>query len=190
MEISKTIYLIERKDWRKWLARNHDKEKDIWLVYYRKSSGKPRISYNDAVEEAICYGWIDGIVKGIDEERFAQRFSPRRKKSNLSAINRERIADLIENGKMTEFGMKAIEGLFDEDYKMNFIIPQDILYELQKDKQTWEKFQGFSERYKRIRIEYIEMMRNRNRKEFDKRLNYFAKMTRKNKQFGFVKEMV
>jgi len=190
MEISKTAYFVKRKDWRKWLAKNHDKEKDIWLIYYRKAFGKPRISYNDAVEEAICYGWIDGIVKGIDEEKFAQRFSPRRKKSNLSAMNRERITDLIENGKMTEFGMRAVEGLFDKDHKVNFIIPKDILKELKKNKQTWENFQSFSDRYKRIRIAYIEGVRKRDGEEFNKRLNNFLKMTGKNKQFGFVKEMI
>ena len=68
MEISKIIYVTKRKEWRAWLAKNHKKEKEIWLVYYRKASGKPRIPYNDAVEEALCYGWIDSTVKRIDEE--------------------------------------------------------------------------------------------------------------------------
>ena len=190
MEISKTAYFVKRKDWRKWLAKNHDNEKEIWLIYYRKASGKPRISYNDAVEEAICYGWIDGIVKGIDEEKFAQRFSPRRKKSNLSEMNRQRITDLIENGKMTEFGMRAVEGLFVKDSNLDFIIPEDILNELKKNKQTWENFQGFSERYKRIRIAYIEGVRTRDKKEFDKRFNNFVKMTGKNKQFGLVRDVM
>jgi uncharacterized protein YdeI (YjbR/CyaY-like superfamily) len=91
MDIGKTLYVTDRKDWRDWLARNHMTESEIWLVYYRKLTGKPRIPYNDAVEEALCYGWIDSQQKGIDEERFAQRFSPRRPKSALSEMNRERI---------------------------------------------------------------------------------------------------
>ena len=102
----------------------------------------------------------------------------------------ERITDLIENGKMTEFGMEAVEGLFDKDHRVNFVIPKDILKELKKDKQTWENFRGFSDRYKRIRIAYIEGVRTRDDKEFDKRLNHFLKMTGKNKQFGFVKDMM
>ena len=78
MDIGKTLYVTDRKQWRSWLAKNHTKAKEIWLIYYRKSSGKKRIPYNDAVEEALCYGWIDSIMKSIDEKSFAQRFSPRK----------------------------------------------------------------------------------------------------------------
>ena len=79
MQITKTLYVIERYEWRAWLAKHHDTEKDIWLIYYKKQSGEPRIPYNDAVEEALCFGWIDSTVKGIDENKYAQRFSPRKK---------------------------------------------------------------------------------------------------------------
>jgi uncharacterized protein YdeI (YjbR/CyaY-like superfamily) len=64
-----TLYVTDRKEWRAWLSKNHDKENEIWLIYYRKSSGKRRIPYNDAVEEALCFGWIDSINKNIDKER-------------------------------------------------------------------------------------------------------------------------
>ena len=100
MDIGKTLYVTDRKDWRKWLSRNYEKEKEIWLIYYRKHSNKPRISYNAAVEEALCYGWIDSTFKGIDEEKFAQRFSPRRPKSKLSEMNKERIQQLIQKKKI------------------------------------------------------------------------------------------
>ncbi|MFA9455094.1 MAG: YdeI family protein, partial [Candidatus Aminicenantaceae bacterium] len=73
MEIGKTLYVTGREDWRDWLARNHASEEEVWLIYYRKSTGKPRIPYNDAVEEALCFGWIDSQQKGMDVERFAQR---------------------------------------------------------------------------------------------------------------------
>ena len=190
MKMGETLYLVKRKDWRKWLAKNHDKKKDVWLIYYRKASGKPRISYNDAVEEALCYGWIDGIVKGIDEEKFVQRFSPRRTKSVLSEMNRERIKTLIKNKQMTEFGIKAIEKIFDENSEKEFKVPRDILLRIRRDKQTWKNFQNFPESYKRIRIAYIEGVRKRDGEEFNKRLNNFLKMTAKNKRFGFVKEMI
>lgn len=190
MEIGKTLYLIKRKDWRVWLSKNHDREKEIWLVYYKKSSGKPRISYNDAVEEALCYGWIDSIAKGVDEEKFVQRFSPRRKRSNLSEMNRERIKALIKNKQMTEFGMRALENIFDENSEKEFRIPRDILLKLKRDKQVWENFQNFPGNYKRIRIAYIDGARTRSSEEFNKRLNNFLKMTAKNKRFGFVKEMI
>ena len=100
MNLGKTLYITNRKDWHSWLQKNHNKEKEIWLIYYRKSSNKPRILYNSAVEEALCYGWIDSIIKNIDKEKFAQRFSPRKPKSILSEMNAERIRRLIKQKKM------------------------------------------------------------------------------------------
>jgi len=108
MNVGKTLYVDSRSKWRKWLEKFHDKEKEIWLVFYRKNSGKPRISYNDAVEEALCFGWIDSIEKGIDDEKFAQRFTPRKPKSNLSDSNKERVKRLIKEGKMTKSGLAVL----------------------------------------------------------------------------------
>jgi uncharacterized protein YdeI (YjbR/CyaY-like superfamily) len=187
MEIGKTLYFVDRKDWRLWLSKNYNQEKEIWLIYYRKSSGKSRINYGDAVEEALCYGWIDGIIKGIDKEKFAQRFSPRRPKSNLSEMNKERIRRLIKNKQMTKYGMKAIEKIFDKTDSEKFVVPADILRELKKVKKVWENFQNFPEYYKKIRISYIDEVRNRGKNEFEKRLNNFVKMTSKNKKFGMMR---
>jgi uncharacterized protein YdeI (YjbR/CyaY-like superfamily) len=99
MEISKLLYAKDRNSWRKWLEKNHAKAKDIWLVYYKKSSGKKRIPYNDSVEEALCFGWIDSTMKNVDDICFAQRFSPRRKNSTLSELNKEESDDLSRPGK-------------------------------------------------------------------------------------------
>lgn len=122
MDIGKTLYVDDRKQRRSWLARNHYKGREIWLAYYRKSSsGKPWIPYNDAVEEALCYGWIDSSsLKGIDDERFAQRFSPRRPPSALSEMNRERINRLIKEKKMTTTGLAAVSKFFGEDKERRF----------------------------------------------------------------------
>jgi len=186
MELGKTLYVTDRKQWRSWLAKNHKKEKEIWLIYYRKSSGKKRIPYNDAVEEALCYGWIDSILKGIDEEKFAQRFSPRKSNSVLSQMNRERIHRLIEQKKMTADGLNAVKHVFDASSKNSkYLINDDILRLLRDDEKTWENFQGFPESYKRIRIGWIEEARTRP-ELFKKRLEYFLKMTAKNKKYGMV----
>ena len=187
MEITKTLYVTNRKDWRKWLKENYDKEKEIWLIYYKKASGKPRIPYNDAVEEALCYGWIDSTVKKIDEKRFAQRFSPRKPSSVLSEMNRQRLRKLISEKKMTQAGLDAVAHVFNSEEK--FVIPEDILKNIKADKQAWENFNNLPESYKRIRIAYIEHSRKRGEKEFKKRLNNFIKLTTKNKRFGYVKEM-
>ena len=97
MEIGKTLYVANRREWRAWLRKNYKKERDIWLIYYKKDSGKPRIPYNDAVEEALCFGWIDSIIKKMDAERFVQRFS-KRNKPLVPANNMP--AGVIDKGKV------------------------------------------------------------------------------------------
>ena len=181
MQITKTLYVIERDEWRAWLAKHHDTEKDIWLIYYKKQSGEPRIPYNDAVEEALCFGWIDSTVKGIDENKYAQRFSPRKNGSNWSEMNKVRMRRLIEQGRMTPAGLSKFEG----DAGDSFEIPSDIIEALKQDKKTWEIFEGFPESYKRIRIGFIEMARSRP-DIFQQRLRYFLKMTSQGKRFGMV----
>ncbi len=184
MKLGKTLYVTNRKQWRSWLARNHAKEKEIWLVYYRKSSGRARIPYNDAVEEALCYGWIDSTAKPIDGEKFAQRFTPRRPKSRLSEMNKERIRRLIANKSMTSTGLNAVSHAFDKNQK--FAIAQDILNALKADKQAWKNFQNLPEGYKKVRIGYIESQRRHGKEAFQKSLHNFIKMTAKNKKFGMV----
>ena len=100
MDVTKTLYVTNRDDWRNWLEENYRNEREIWIVYYRKQAGKPRIPYNDAVEEALCFGWIDSIIKNIDQERYAQRFTPRKPQSKFSQTNKERLKKLIEQGKV------------------------------------------------------------------------------------------
>jgi uncharacterized protein YdeI (YjbR/CyaY-like superfamily) len=187
MKLGKTLYVTNRKQWRSWLAKNHNKEKEIWLVYYKKLSGKPRIPYNDAVEEALCYGWIDSTVKYVDEENFAQRFTPRRANSQISALNKERVRKLVKEKRMTSIGLNAIKKVFDLSKKEKLVIPGDILKELKADKKAWENFQKFSESYKRIRIAFIGRRRDYTDGQFQKRLRYFIKMTSKNKRFGMIK---
>jgi uncharacterized protein YdeI (YjbR/CyaY-like superfamily) len=134
MQITKTLYVTKREDWRKWLSKNAKTEKEIWLIYYKISSGKSRIPQDQAVEEALCYGWIDSTMKGIDEEKFAQRFSPRRKTSVLSELNLERVKRLIKSKKMTRLGLKALESHSEKinSSKVELKIAPDILSELKK----------------------------------------------------------
>lgn len=186
MLLGKTLYFTDRKQWRKWLSINGSVEKEIWLVYYRKNSGKLRIPYNDAVEEALCYGWIDSTVKGIDRERFAQRFSPRRPKSCLSEMNKERIRRLIKSKKMTAVGLKAVSKLFD-CVNDEFVIAPDILSALKSDSLAWKHFQSFSLGYKRVRIGFIEGRRRHGHEMFQKSLQYFVKKCSQNKKFGMVR---
>jgi len=180
VKIGKTLYLDNRQAWRAWLAENYDKEKEIWLVYPKKASGKPRILYNDAVEEALCFGWIDSTAKRIDESSYAQRFSPRKPKSKYSEANKQRLRELIKQGKVIPSVKATLSGILDD----KFVVSSDILKEIQANAQAWKNFQKYSTEYKRIRIGFIEGARNRP-SEFQKRLNYFIMMTENDKQFGF-----
>jgi len=190
MEIKNTLYVTDRKDWRKWLAKNHKKQKEVWLIYYRKETKKPRIYYDDAVLEALCYGWIDSIAKKIDAEAFAQRFSVRRPKSELSRMNKERIYELIKEKKMTKWGLAAVAHAFNPkiDKPHNFIIPTDILKALRANRDAWKHFQKMPSSYQRIRIAYIESQKRHSMSMYKKALARFIKMTAQNKRIGFVRE--
>jgi len=112
MEIGETLYVTSRRDFRKWLAKNCRKKEEIWLIFYKKYSGKPSISYDEAVEEALCYGWIDSQQKPIDAEKFARRFTPRKKGSNWAESNIKRAQRMLRNGKMTKAGVTALPSKF------------------------------------------------------------------------------
>lgn len=182
------VHPVDRASWRRWLRANHRSAEDVWLVSYKAHTGKPRIPYNDAVEEALCFGWIDSTVRTIDDDRLAQRFSPRRPTSNLSQMNRERVDKLIKARKMTKAGLAAIAHAYEPGTTQRFVVPPDILAALRADPVAWRNYRRFPAAYRRIRVAYIESARRRPQ-EFEKRLRHFVAMTAKNKRFGFVKEM-
>ena len=174
------LYVAEREAWRLWLQVNYQTENEIWLVYARKQSGKPRIRYNDAVEEALCFGWIDSITKTVDADHYSQRFTPRKARSSYSQTNIERLRRLISQGKVLPEIQAGLGSLLEEE----FVFPPDIEAALRANQQVWQNFQKFSGSYQRIRIAYVETGRNRPG-EFEKRLNHLIRKTEQNKQFGF-----
>lgn len=112
MEIGETLCVDSRDAWRQWLAEHHAEKQEIWLIFYRKASGKSSISYGEAVEEAICFGWIDSQIRSMDEERFARRFTPRREGSAWSSYNRQRAVKMLREGRMTDAGRTSLpEGI-------------------------------------------------------------------------------
>ena len=108
MEIGETLYVTTSDEFRNWLIKNHLTKKEIWLIQYKKATKKPSINYVEAVEEAICFGWIDGFEKGVDAERYAIRFTPRRPKSNWTNTNKERARKMIVQGRMTKAGRATL----------------------------------------------------------------------------------
>jgi uncharacterized protein YdeI (YjbR/CyaY-like superfamily) len=189
MNVGTTLYVKDRKVWRTWLAEHHATASDIWLIYYKKGSGKERIPYNDAVEEALCYGWIDSIVKSRDEQSFVQRFSPRKPKSVLSELNKERVRRLIASKRMRKPGLVALArhlpSLGLPASPVRFVFPKDILDAVRKDPAAWKHYRKFPLTYRRIRIGWIDNSRSRP-EFFRKRLRYFIAMTAKNKRFGTI----
>src|SRR5574341_588687 len=108
IKTGKMLLFRSREELRSWLEKNHDKKAGIWMIYYKKHSRKESIPYDDAVEEALCYGWIDSTVKKYDEERYIQRFTPRKDKSIWSELNKRRVEKMIREGKMTDAGLQKI----------------------------------------------------------------------------------
>jgi uncharacterized protein YdeI (YjbR/CyaY-like superfamily) len=152
-----------RADWRSWLAANHDREAEIWLVYNKRHTGEPRVEYDDAVEEALCFGWIDSIVRTIDENRYAQKFTPRKAKSKWSASNRERFARMVREGKMTPAGLaKApppLEGPAAEmapAQRVGNAVPGYIEGALRANRAAWTNFSNLAPSYRRLYVGWIE----------------------------------
>lgn len=180
MEITNTQYLPTREEWREWLKEHYRSEAEIWLVFYRKETGKPNIPYNAAVEEALCFGWIDSIRKKLDQIRYVHRFTPRKPGSQYSQTNKERLKRLIDSGKVIPEVLETLDAIQPED----FIFPDDIMAELRANAIAWTNFRGYSGSYQRIRVAFIDSARNRP-EEFEKRLHHFIKMTQQNKQYGY-----
>lgn len=105
MTVPNALACRDRKAWRAWLAAHHDRRKEVWLIFFKKGTGRPSVSYEQAVEEALCFGWIDSIIRGVDGERYAQRFSPRKDEARWSARNIARARKMIADGLMTEAGL-------------------------------------------------------------------------------------
>lgn len=178
---NKIKYFENREEWRKWLADNFETMDEIWFVFPHKSSGKKSILYNDAVEEALCFDWIDSTIKSLDQEHKIQRFTPRRPGSTYSQANKERLKWLWENKMIHPKFKDKIQKVLSEP----FIFPNDIIDKLKEDEMVWKNYQRFSDTYKRIRIAYIETARIRP-EEFEKRLTHFIRKTKDNKKItGF-----
>ena len=180
MDIGETLYVSDRKPWREWMEANFDTAKEIWLVYPNKASGEPRILYNDTVEEALCFGWIDSIIKKLDSLHAAQRFTPRNPRSGYSQQNKERLRWLADEGLLLPSVRESVEDILIEE----FVFPEDILLAVQANERAWEHFQDSSPAYRRIRVAYIDTARKRP-EVYESRLRSFIKATEKGKQIGY-----
>ena len=182
MKTNEDIYYFEtREEWRLWLTNHFETSTGIWIIFPLKSTVMKCVLYNDAVEEARCFDWIDSTTKSLDNLNRMQRFTPRNPKSIYSQANKERLRWLFDNKMIHPKIRHKIETLLSE----SFIFPEDIVDQLKADTIVWNNYQQFSDSYKRIRIAYIESARKL-QEEFHKRLRHFIQKTKENKQIkGF-----
>ena len=176
MDVENLFYTSERQKWRGWLESHFEIEKDVWFIFPMKASGEESLSYNDAVEEALCFGWIDSTIKHIDPLHRAQHFTPRNPKSPYSQPNIERLLWLDSQGLIHPKVRPSLEGIINKE----FVFPEDIIDTIRQEPAAWENYLSYSEPYKRIRVAYIEAARKRP-EEFEKRLTNFIRKTRENK---------
>lgn len=136
-------------DWREWLVENHEAKQSVWLIFFRTSTGIPSLTWSEAVDEALCFGWIDSTKKSIDNKRYKQYFCKRKPKSTWSKVNKDKVKYLIDNDLMTEAGLKCIEVAKKNgswtilDAVENLVVPDDLAKALEENKLT-EQFQGLS----------------------------------------------
>lgn len=187
--ITKRFTPKTRDDWRAWLAKNHASAKEIWFVIYKKHTGKPSVSYDDAVEEALCFGWIDGLTKRIDDEKYAVRFTPRRSGAIWSVSNKKRVAKMIEQGRMTPIGLARIEeakknGEWDKASEREdiSIVPADLRRGLRANRQAQKNFETASSSQKRMFIYWVTTAKRDETRQ--RRISQVIKMLKKNEKIG------
>lgn len=184
-----TLEVKTRAKWRRWLERNGGKETVIWLVFQKKHTGKPSIEYDAAVEEALCFGWIDSIVRRLDEERYARKFTPRRPGSQWSEANKKRVAALIERGLMKEQGLLRVEqakesGLWAKSDRpeLSFQIPKELETALSKNKKAKAFFQSLAPTYQKHFIGWIVTAKRQETK--DRRVKESVGLLERSKKLG------
>lgn len=179
-----------RKEWRQWLKANHKLKQSIWLIQYKVKSGKPTISWSESVDEALCFGWIDGRRKPIDDEKFMQYFCKRKPMGTWSKVNKEKVQQLIDKGLMTKAGLDAIEtakqngswNILDDVEEL--VIPIDLEKAFKTHKGSKAYFTGLSKSVKKAILQWLMFAKREETRQ--KRINEIAELaaqSKKPKQF-------
>ena len=189
MKLADELYVTNRDDWREWLRKNYATKKEVWLIYYKKHTGKPSISYDDSVEDALCFGWIDNLIKRIDDEKFVRKFTARKAKSKWSEANKKRARKMIKEGKMTEVGLAKIreakktgEWFKTAPAKKELVIPPYMKEALAKNKKALENFNDLAKSYKRQYVGWISSAKREETRR--RRLAEAISLLEKNEKLG------
>lgn len=157
----RTFHARDGGEWRGWLQQNHLLEQEVWLVFYKRGAEEPSVSYDEAVDWALCFGWIDSLIRKIDGRRYARKFTPRRPGSIWSKSNIERVERLTKEGKMTERGMalfrdRSGETPFAEKFRAKEPpFPPEFMSAIKKNRRAWQNFQKFTPGYRRRYVMWI-----------------------------------
>ena len=183
------LYVVDREQWRKWLSKNHAAKAGIWLVFYKKETSKPSIAYEAAVEEALCFGWIDSIIKKIDAAKYARKFTPRSNKSKWSQLNKKRANRMIKQGRMTKVGLAKIKtakksGLWAKDPRprISLDIPPQFAEALARNKNAKEFFDKLAPSYRKHYIGWISVAKRPETKK--RRIEESIALLEKGKRLG------
>ena len=182
------VHARDRAAWRAWLQKNHAGKNEVWLAYYKKGTGKPTVTYKESVEEAICFGWIDGLKKRIDEERYCHRFSPRKPKSKWTPTNIEIAERMIAEKKMAAAGRRAFErrleydpGALEERESISRLAPE-FENAIRANKRAWKFFCELTPGYRKQYVQWLMSAKREATRE--KRLTEALRLLEQHKKLG------
>jgi uncharacterized protein YdeI (YjbR/CyaY-like superfamily) len=183
------LFYLNRENWRSWLEKNHEASKEIWLIYYKKHTEKIGIAYEASVEEALCFGWVDSIIKRLDDNRCARKFTPRRDTSVWSESNKKRAEKMIREGKMSEVGMAKIrearergEWLRIREVSKELVVPFYIQNALEKNKEAHVFWATLADSHKRLMVRWVSSAKKGETK--DRRLREVIGLLEKRQKLG------
>jgi uncharacterized protein YdeI (YjbR/CyaY-like superfamily) len=187
MKITQTFTAPDRASWREWLAEHGASEKEVWLVYYKAGTGKPTISYEDSLEEALCFGWVDSLIQKIDEEKYARKFTPRKPGSKWSELNKHLVAKLARDGLMTEAGMAKVEFSLEEaaparPKRPELALPDWLKEGLMASRLAWENFSKLPPSHQRNYILWVSEAKREETRQ--KRIKEAIGRLEKNERLG------
>lgn len=190
MNVTKTFVAKDRDAWRAWLEKNHTRAAEIWLIFFKGSKARRGVAYGEAVEEALCFGWIDSLIKRIDDEKYATKFSPRRPTSKWSASNKERVAKLMREGRMTEAGLATLTYTdHRDDYGRTprrkaelLVAPEDLTRALSQNPKARDNFDKLAPSYRRSYIAWITAAKTQ--KTRDGRVKEAVELLSRNEKLG------
>lgn len=180
-----TVFARDRADWRRWLAKHCARAGEIWLVFYKKGSGKQTVSYDEAVEEALCFGWVDGLKKGIDEESYAFRFTPRKPKSAWSKSNLDRVQRLMAEGRMMPAGLEAYHSTSHRKVAaLPTAMPKALEKKFREQRAAWANYGKFPPGYRRVTAGWVASAKKEETRV--KRLEKLIEFSARNERIEFM----